>query len=317
KKRTPGLPESFLNKLSRIFSPNMLGRVLKTLESKNPTTFRINSLKISRSQALQEFKRLNIVTRNVEWFQDAFVLIRPDLNELSKTELYIKGRIYVQNLSSMVPPLALSLKESDSVLDLTAAPGSKTTQMAALMHNAGEIIAFEKDSVRYQKLLANLRYQGVLNTEAHNIDSLGAWRDYFERFDKVLLDAPCTAEGRFHTARPKTYRYWNQVKVKNMAKKQKGLIRAAFSCLKPGGLLVYSTCTFSPEENESVVNYLLKKFPDCCFVEPIKINLKSTMPGLTSWSGVSFNPSLKNCIRIIPDGIMEGFFVALIRKTDS
>ncbi|HEO63642.1 MAG TPA: RsmB/NOP family class I SAM-dependent RNA methyltransferase, partial [Candidatus Omnitrophica bacterium] len=203
------------------------------------------------------------------------------------------------------------------VLDLTAAPGSKTTQMAALMNNAGKITAFEKDSVRYQKLLANLRYQGVLNTEAHNIDSLGAWRDYFEKFDKVLLDAPCSAEGRFHATRAKTYKYWNQVKVKNMAKKQKGLIRTAFSCLKPGGLLVYSTCTFSPEENESVVNYLLRKFPGCCSIEPVRINLRSTMPALSFWNGVSFNPGLKNCIRIIPNGIMEGFFVALIRKMSS
>lgn len=311
------LPPKFLEKLSMIFPPTILDEVLHTFKFKRPTTFRINRIKITRRQALQEFRKLNIKVKEVLWYEDAFILVEPDLNELSATHLYQEGKIYVQNLSSMIPPLLLRPGPNEVILDLTAAPGSKTTQLASLMGNRGKIIAIEKDKVRFEKLMANLRLQGVQNTEVQNRDGIGIWREYHEYFDKVLLDAPCTSEGRFNILRPKTYLYWNQLKVKRMAKRQKGLIVTAFKCLKPGGLLLYSTCTFSPEENEFVINYLMKKFPQSFRIERIDLKIKNTMPGLTRWRDVNLPHEISNCIRIIPTELMEGFFICLIRKTKS
>ncbi len=311
------IPPKFLDKISRIFPANVLNQVHSSFRIKKAATFRINRIKISRRDALGEFRKNNIKVREVNWYPDAFMLVSPDLNGLAKTDLYRNGKIYVQNLSSMIPALVLQPCCEDLVLDLAAAPGSKTTQIASLMSNKGKIIALEKDEVRYQKLLANLRLQGVNNVEAYNRDSLGVWRDYFEVFDKVLLDAPCTAEGRFTALRMKTYLYWNQLKVKRMAKKQKGLLVTAFKCLKPGGVLVYSTCTFSPEENEFVINYLLNKFPHSLKIEKINLGIKNSFKGLTEWNDVSFPSEIANCRRIIPTDVMEGFFICLIRKTAS
>jgi len=311
------IPPKFLDKVNRIFPANVLNQVYNSFRVKKPTTFRINRIKISRRDALREFRKNNIKVREVNWYPDAFMLISPDLKELAKTDLYRDGKIYVQNLSSMIPVLVLQPRCEDLVLDLTAAPGSKTTQLASFMSNKGKIIALEKDDVRYQKLLANLRLQGVDNVEAYNRDSLGVWRDYFEVFDKVLLDAPCTAEGRFATLRMKTYLYWNQLKVKRMAKKQKGLLVTAFKCLKPGGVLLYSTCTFSPEENEFVINYLLKKFPHSLKIEKINLGIRNYIKGLAGWNDISFSPEIANCRRIIPTDVMEGFFICRLRKTVS
>ncbi|OQX84117.1 MAG: hypothetical protein B6D53_00660 [Candidatus Omnitrophica bacterium 4484_49] len=311
------LPRKFVEKIKKIFPAQLIPDILKTFAIKRPTTFRINTLKISRRKALEEFRRLGIKVKEVLWYPDAFILTFPDLQTLSTTHLYQEGKIYVQNLSSMLPPLLLNPQSEDKVLDLTAAPGSKTTQISALMHNRGEVIAIEKDKARFEKLLANMRLQGVENVKVYNRDGIGIWREYFEYFDKVLVDAPCTSEGRFNILRPKTYRYWNQLKVKRMAKKQKGLIVTGFKCLKPGGSLVYSTCTFSPEENEFVINYLLKKFPQSCRIEEVKMGIKNIMPGLIRWNEVRLPQEIKNCIRVIPTELMEGFFICLFTKTKS
>jgi NOL1/NOP2/sun family putative RNA methylase len=308
------LPPKFIDKLKKIFSLKLLNNIAITFSVRRPHTFRANSIKISRLELISALKKDNIKFKNVGWYRDAFILIQPGLNRFAETELYFNGRVYVQGLSSMLPPLILNPGSSDYILDLTAAPGSKTTQMAAMMGNRGRILAIEKNPVRFEKLAANLRYQGVLNTELKNEDALGIWRDYSNQFDKVLLDAPCSAEGRFNTSEAKTYRYWNQTRVKHMAKKQKGLIRSAFEALKPGGLLLYSTCTFSPEENESIINYLVRKYPSQCKIEPIGLKIGNILPGLCSWNGVTFNKDIKNCLRIVPNETMEGFFIALVRK---
>ncbi|MDP8253726.1 MAG: RsmB/NOP family class I SAM-dependent RNA methyltransferase [Candidatus Kaelpia aquatica] len=311
------LPPKFVEKLSRLFAPSLFQRVARTFNIKRPHTFRVNTIKIDRLTLMSELKKKNIKVKNVSWYKDAFILLKPELNKFAKTDLYFNGKVYVQNLSSMLPPLILKPSSSDYVLDLTAAPGSKTTQMAAMMGNRGRILAFDKDPVRFEKLAANLRFQGVVNTELENEDAIGIWRDHFEEFDKILLDAPCSAEGRFNVSKAKTYRYWNQMRVKRMAKKQKSLIRTAFEALKPGGLLLYSTCTFSPEENESVVNYLIRKYPACCKIEPVNLGIKNILPALGSWNGVDFAKGIKNCIRVIPGELMEGFFIALLRKIKS
>jgi len=307
------LPQIFLERLKKIVPSQKLDSVANTFTDSKPTTFRVNSLKAERNSVKEKLEREKFRLEPVSWYPDAFVLREGRLKDLEKTETYQKGEIYVQNLSSMIPPLVLSPKPGETVLDLTAAPGSKTTQMAALMKGEGQIIANESDKIRYEKLKSNISLQGAQNVEAVLGYGESIGKKFPERFDKILLDAPCSAEGRFDVRTPSTYRYWNLKVVQDNAKLQKKLLASALIALKPSGILVYSTCTFAPEENEDVLNDALAKFPNL-ELEPIPLKLPNQMPGLSVWEGRKFTPEVRKSVRVLPTETMEAFFVARIRK---
>lgn len=309
------LPLEFLERLKRLIPTGKLDQIANTFAEEKPTTFRINHLKaeslreIKESLESQEFK-----LENVSWPPDAFILKSGRLRELQGTEEYKSGKIYVQNLSSMIPPLVLDPKAGETILDLAAAPGSKTTQIASLTRNQAKVIACDNNRVRYYKLKANLEMQGCPNVEALLTFGETIGRKYPDYFDKVLIDAPCSSEGRFDIREPSSFGYWKVQKCYEMAKKQKKLIFSAFSALKPGGILVYSTCTFAPEENEGVLNWLLRKFPGQVRVENITLPISNWLQGVSQWGKEAFDPTVRYGVRILPYQAMEGFFVARIRK---
>ena len=200
-------------------------------------------------------------------------------------------------------------------MDLTAAPGSKTTQLSALMRNQGSITANDNNPIRVEKLKANVERQGCLNVEVLPAGDGGLlWKNHPEAFDKVLLDAPCSSEGRFLTSEPATYGYWKEDTNRKLAKDQRRLLKSALKALKPQGTLVYSTCTFAPEENEGVLQWALKLFPGIWNFCPSRRPFPIGCGGLTAWDGKNLDPSIRNSVRVLPDGAMEGFFVSLIRK---
>jgi len=207
------------------------------------TTLRANTLRGS-AEALMRFFRDNAVKyRRVPWYSDAFVLAELRERDVQAWPAYAEGRIYLQNLSSMVPALALGPRPGERVLDLAAAPGSKTTQMAALMANSGSILANDADAIRLERLAYNVRLQGCSIVEVR----LG-WGEKLgelspESFDRVLLDVPCSGEGRFIVFEPATSRGWSRKGVTESVRLQKKLIASGTRALKPGGVLVYSTCT--------------------------------------------------------------------------
>ena len=315
------LPELFLARLKKIVPSQKLDTVANTFADPKPTTFRINSLKAERNLIKEKLEHEGFRLESVSWYSDAFILREGRLKDLEKTESYRNGEIYVQNLSSMIPPLVLSPKPGEAVLDLTAAPGSKTTQMASLMKNEGKIIANESDKVRFEKLKSNVLLQGAKNVEVILGYGESIGKKFPEHFDKVLLDAPCSAEGRFDVRTPSSYRYWNLKTVRENAKLQKKLLASAIAALKPGGVLVYSTCTFAPEENEEVINDALERFKGMVEIEnvgarhasPLR-SLSNQMSGLTAWEGQKFSSEVRKSIRILPTETMEGFFVAQLRK---
>ena len=216
--------------------------------------------------------------------------------------------MYFQSLSSMIPPLVLAPKEGDRVLDMTAAPGSKTTQMACLMNNKGYILANELDKIRCERLKYNVDMQGTSIIEVINGrgEKLG---DNFEgQFDKVLLDAPCSGEGRFIATSPMTYKNWSKKQVTDLVKLQKKLFASGYKALKPGGTMVYSTCTINKDENELVLNWVLENFD--IKLERIEIEIKDSVPGFND----GLNKSVNKAIKILPSKMMEGFFVAKFIK---
>lgn len=311
------LPKDFLDRLRMIVPQSKWDAIANMFAEPKPTTFRVNTLKAKTVSVRETLERIGFRIEGISWYPDAFVLKEGRLRELQETEIYKNGEIYVQSLPSMIPPLVLAPQPGELILDLTAAPGSKTTQMACLMKGQGKIVANDNNKIRFYKLKANLDLQGAKNVEPTLRYGEVFGREHPETFDKVLLDAPCSAEGRFNVREPASYGYWKVPKVYEMARKQKKLLSSALSALKIGGFLVYSTCTFAPEENEGVLAWALEKFGDVIRIDKIQFALPNQMSGLSSWEGETFNPLVKHAIRILPTEQMEGFFVARLLKTKS
>ena len=223
-------------------------------------------------------------------------------SRLTRHSAASSGRIYLLNPSSALAVQALDPQPGERVLDVAAAPGGKTVLMAAAMRNTGEILAVDVAKARYMRLRANLERCGVRNTRCRWADGRRLGGEFAGSFDRVLLDAPCSSEARFRADGPATTRYWSPGKVKECAHKQRGLLRTAFRCLKPGGALVYSTCAFSRRENEAVVAYLLRREPQAA-VEPLDFAHVPVMPG-----------GIDGTVRIFPDHLFDGFFVARLTR---
>ena len=308
------LPAPFLDRLRRIIPTARWDAAANTFTEPKPTTFRVNTLQATVSTVREQLHAQGFHLERVPWFPEAWILRRGTLRQLQETEAYHQGAIYVQSLSSMLPPIVLNPQPGETILDLTAAPGSKTTQMACLMRGEGRIIANDNHQVRFYKLRANVEQQGARNVELRLAYGESIGRHEPERYDRVLVDAPCSTEGRFLVSEPASYRYWKPGKIREMAHKQKRLLLSGLDALRPGGTLVYATCTFAPEENEAVVSWALERVGGAVRVEPMALELPNQQPGLAAWDQATFDPSLRRAARILPTKDMEGFFIACLRK---
>jgi NOL1/NOP2/sun family putative RNA methylase len=236
--------------------------------------------------------------------------------ELGRALEHLLGYYYIQELSSVLPLIAMGLKKDERFLDLCAAPGSKTTQAGALMKNSGFIIANESSMGRMRILASNLERCGVTNvfiTRKDGRDLCEGLRRKDFQFDKILVDAPCSGEGTLRSS-PKTYVMWNIKSIKSLSKLQKKLFAKAFLCLKVGGEMVYSTCTHAPEENEAVVSAMLEEFKDKIEILDFDLPIK-TREGLVEWDGEKYDERVKLCKRVYPqDNNTEGFFISKFRR---
>ena len=311
------LPEAFLARMQALLPVGRYTEVMTTFTQPCATGFRINTLRAEPGAVVAALEAAGLPFHPVPWHEAAFWVRPEDRAALLASEAYAAQHLYVQNLSSMVPPLVLAPEPGERVLDLTAAPGSKTLQMACRMEQQGELAAVELVRSRYYKLRANLEAQGATAVRTFNKDGAQVWRYRPEYFDRVLLDAPCSTEGRFYAAEPETYAYWSPRKIKEMARKQRRLLFSAVQCLRPGGTLVYSTCSFAPEENEAILDKTLKTFGDALHLEPLGLELDNMTPPLQAWQGKPFRHDLTSARRLLPTETMEGFFICKLRKTAS
>lgn len=308
------LPETFRERLAEIVPQDEYEAIISSFCNRHPSTFRVNTLQISADQLISELKKQTIEVEPVLWYPNAFILKNVPQKTLSETDWYNKGYFYIQSLSSMIPPLVLAPQPGEHVLDLTAAPGSKTTQIGMLMENQGEILANDISRVRMYKLDANLKIQGVTIAKTMVRAGETIWKSYPEYFDKTLVDVPCSMEGRFYTEDPKTFEDWSTKKIRLLENKQRFLLRSAISATKPGGTIVYSTCTLAPEENEAVIDWILKKEQGAVEVEPIEYSEIPFVKPLSRWKGKEFDSQVGGTARILPSRHMEGFYVARLRK---
>ena len=315
---TEGLPILFIQRLKDIISQSCFEDALDAFYHPNKTAFRVNLLKESSEKVREELEKLSFTFFSVDWMQNqAWWVDEENRQKLLESTLFLEHKIYVQNLSSMLPPIILDPKPHEIVLDLAAAPGSKTIQMASMMENKGEIIAVEIVKKRFYKLKHILEEYGAHNVRVKLGNGENIWKKYPDYFDKVLIDAPCSTEARFKAYDEETYKYWNMRKVKEMVKKQNRLIFSAFNSLKVGGTMVYSTCSFAPEENEMVIDRLVDKFGDALTIEPIELSIPNVQHPLSSWKKKVFHPEVAKALRILPNERMEGFFICKIKKNES
>jgi 16S rRNA (cytosine1407-C5)-methyltransferase len=242
-----------------------------------------------------------------------FSVAAPQRAALLEHDAVASGAVYPLNPSSALAVHSMDLAGVEEVLDLAAAPGGKTLLLAAAMDNRGRIAAVEPVKGRFHRMRANLARSAVTNVSFYLADGRGVGRKVPERFDRVLLDAPCSSEARIRLDDPSSYVHWKRRKVGESARKQKGLIRSGYRALKPGGEMLYCTCSFAPEENELVVAHLLA-------AEQQAQLLPATTPGmagLTGWQGRRLDDRLALCRRILPDDLWDGFFLARIRKGEA
>jgi tRNA (cytosine49-C5)-methyltransferase len=275
-------------------------------------SIRVNTLKISVDELK---KRLGDAwtLEPVPWCKEGFWITykdgeRYDIGNLPEHQL---GYIYVQDAASMIPPVVLAPEENDVVMDLCAAPGSKTTQMAQYMKNTGLLIANDAQGIRLSALGINLQRCGVMNNIVTKMDGERLTKKS-EQFDKILVDAPCSGTGTLRR-NFKIAEMWSPGLVKRMASIQHKLLKNSFVLLKTGGVMVYSTCTLEPEEDEEIVDRLLRDFPNADLLD-INLDIKRS-PAIKEFNGRTYDPRVEKCLRIYPqDNDSEGFFVAKIKK---
>lgn len=304
------LPNDFIEEIEKEYSPMVVDKMLASMGEKRTVTIRVNRLKTNRLELMDCFKEKNIKFDSVLWYEDAFVIKNKTEKELQKLEEFENGLFYMQSLSSMIPPLVLNPKKNEKILDMTAAPGSKTTQMASMMQNEGSILANELDFIRYERLKYNVEKQGASIVKVINGRGEKLGEEYSNYFDKVLLDTPCSGEGRFSMLEPRTYRDWSMKKVRELVKVQKKLWKSAYQALKPNGIMVYSTCTINQWENEEILDWAYQNFN--MQIEKIEIPIKE----IVAANAKGKEKAIENAIKVLPSKTMEGFFVAKIRKKE-
>ena len=294
-----------------------------------PVTLRANALKTSRDDVARALKAAGIAFEGVAWYGDAFVCRDVRERALWELPIYRDGDIYLQSLSSMIPVLALAPREGADILDMCAAPGGKTLQIAAMTGGRSHLTACEMSAPRSEKLRYNLDKLGARGVNVMRVDARRL--DEFFSFDQILLDAPCTGSGTVRGAVGAAGRITKKLLDKT-TRSQRALLERALTVLKPGGELVYSTCSILPEENEEQVRHALARHRDC-EIAPIAVpsetdadaDADEDLPAVPDTVRAIAEAVDRGEIPVLPNGLpgtitvrpshdYEGFYVARIKK---
>jgi 16S rRNA C967 or C1407 C5-methylase (RsmB/RsmF family) len=294
------LPDFLPPLLEQQYGGEWTARIMAGYQCSRAVTLRVNPLRGEREQVLAELRTAGLAPEPVTWYPDAFLLPHAKEAEVEGLPLYQQGQVYLQSLSSMLPPLVLDPQPGQDILDMAAAPGGKTTQLAALAGNRCRITACERNPIRAERLKYNLTRQGascayVMVTDARDLD------DGFS-FDRILLDAPCSGSGTLSAQTGAGG--FSRTLVEKSVERQRGLLRKALGLLKVGQELVYSTCSILEEENEGALRAVLGAHVE---LVPIQGDWLEALPLLPT--------SLPGTVCVCPDERFEGFFVAKLRKT--
>lgn len=289
-------------KLEKQYGTKITKEIIEGYQTKRKTTLRINTIKSNIEEIKKELEKEKIEYEIVKWSKEALIIKNAYEKTIQEMEIYKNGKIYLQSLSSMLPPIILEPKEETDILDMAAAPGGKTTQIAALTNNKAHITACEKNKIRAERLKYNVDKQGATCVFIMPKDS--RFIDDFFSFDQILLDAPCSGSGTLDYNDANVEKYFTEQLIERSSKTQKTLLSKAIKLLKPGHEMVYSTCSILDCENEDVVSSVIKN--GNIEIVPINFEGMEKLPILpTKISGTL-------CVK--PTELYEGFFVAKIKR---
>lgn len=296
------LPDFFVKKLEQQYGNELCEKIKESFEKSRFTTFRVNTLKSNNEEIEKALKDNSIEFEKASISDNAYIVKNANEAKIQELEAFKEGKIYLQSLSSMLPPIILEPKENSDILDMAAAPGGKTTQMAAISNNKSHITACERNAIRAEKLKYNIEKQGAscvfcMVKDSREID------DFFS-FDQILLDAPCSGSGTLDLQNEKLNKYFTETLIEKSVKTQKQLLKKAIKILKKGSEMVYSTCSILQEENEEVIQSFLKTGK--VEIVPIEIEKLGNLPVLPT--------SIKGTLCLMPNEYFEGFFVAKLKK---
>ncbi len=296
------IPYFLTEMLKEQYGETICEKIIDGYTKKRNVTIRINTLKTTKEEIQNKLDIDGIEYGTVTFYKDALIIKNSDEKRLQELDIYKHGKIYLQSLSSMLPPIILNPKENMDILDMCAAPGGKTTQLAVLSNNKAHITACEINHIRMERLKYNIEKQGAtcvytMKQDARFID------DYFS-FDSILLDAPCSGSGILNIEDKNLEKAFTKNLIKKSTSSQEALLSKAIKLLKPGKELVYSTCSILSCENEEIIEKVLKK--EMAEIIPIHFEQTQNLPLLPTKIG--------GTLCICPNELYEGFFVAKIKK---
>lgn len=309
------LTKIFYDRLKLIYSSEENDEIIKAIsQSRNITTFRINYLKSNKKEVESFLQNNSINFENLKNFENIYIVDKKHEYFLKWSEIFYSGKIYIQGISSMLPAIVLNPKQWEKILDMTAAPGSKTTQIAMMINNSWEIIAIEQNQIRFDKLNYNIKLQWVTCVETIKSDANKLVEKLDKNsFDEILLDAPCSAEGRINLENEKTYWFWSLENIKKKQAEQLKLLQIAVNLVKKWGEIVYSTCTLAPEENEEVIDKILQSNSDIKLID-FELNLDWIKNWIEQFWEKTFSKDIKKTKRILPTNLNEWFYIAKLKK---
>ena len=297
-----GVPAYLAQLLRAQYGEETAERIAQGYAAQRAVTLRANPLKTDAQTVRERLAAQGIETSPVSWYADAMIVRGAREDALTGLDLYERGEIYLQSLSSMIPPLLLGAKPGENVLDMAAAPGGKTTQIAALTGNQAMVTACEMNKIRAERLRYNVQRQGATRVTVMNIDSRNLG-DLFS-FDRILLDAPCSGSGTVQLGSPRSKGQFSREFLSRTTKQQEALLHKALRLLRPGCEMIYSTCSVLAQENEEIVSRVLRKTG--ALIVPLELAAFDSVPRLPV--------SIPGTLCVAPDELHEGFFVAKIRR---
>lgn len=291
-----------INMLKEQYGTEKAKKIIEGYTKQRAVTFRVNTIKSNIEAIENKLKEAKIEYEKTTWSKEAFIIKNANEKVIQELDIYKNGEIYLQSLSSMLPPIILKPQEGADILDMAAAPGGKTTQMAALSKNKAHITACEKNKIRAERLKYNVDKQGascvfIMTKDARYID------DFFS-FDQILLDAPCSGSGTLNINNSNLKNVFTKKLIEKSISSQLALLKKAIKILKPGKEMVYSTCSILSCENEDVVKKILSS--ENAEIVPIDFEGIESIPVLPT--------KIDGTLCVCPNELYEGFFVAKIRK---
>lgn len=296
------IPEFLQDMLKEQYGEDIATNIINGYKKERVVTVRVNTIKSSVSSIQNKLMQAGIAYETVPYYNEALIIKNAKEKDIEVLDIYKNGEIYLQSLSSMLPPIVLAPKQDTDILDMCAAPGSKTTQMAAMSCNKAHITACERNHIRLERLKYNIEKQGATCVYAMQKDARVI--DDFFSFDSILLDAPCSGSGTLSVNDLNIEKTFTPKLIQKSTSSQLALLRKAIKILKQGKEMVYSTCSILACENEEIVNKILKETNT--EIVPIEFEGMKSLPVLPT--------KIKGTLCVCPNGLYEGFFVAKIKK---